>query len=358
MDTLPALKWFKPQGKFVQKMTLGFVFGCLGHVVCAQETGFSIRGETPVLARGGGGSWDSAYLDPGIVVFHEDDFHMLYVAIPRWPHPLAIGYAKSSDGYMWERQSDQPVLSHEQTGALSATSVIASSVLVAEDGTWMLYFTSVAEGEVFYGQVARATAPGPLGPWSVDAEPVLAPGPENAWDGQSVGDASVVQNDDGYVMYYTGFGNFQNGAFSEKRANIGMATSVDGLTWTKFDDPDTTDSSFGLSDPVFTVSADETGWDTFRVVDPNVQKTPDGWLMAYRGATFNSPMSIGLAASQDGVNWQRVSDKPELTPKDTGKAKIFYMTLLSRPEQDYLYLELGNDSSTDAYLAARPRLTD
>ncbi len=343
--------------RFFKQAALGLLIACLAHIASAQEPGFSVHGEKPALGRASSGSWDSTYLDPGTVVFHENAFHMLYVAIPRWPHPLAIGYAKSVDGHEWVRQSDEPVLTFDQTGSLSATSIIASSALVTEDGLWVLYFTSVASGEAFYGQVARATAPGPKGPWTVDPEPVLIPGPEGAWDGLAVGDASVVRHNDGYALYYTGFGNIQNGAFSEKRANIGMATSADGMTWKKHDNPATKDTLYDVSDPVFTVTTDQAGWDTFRIVDPNVQKTPDGWLMAYRGATFDSATSIGLASSPDGINWTRVSDTPELTNENTGK-KIFFMTLLSRPAQDYLFVELGSSSSTDAYVATRPRFSE
>lgn len=319
------------------------------------ETGFALHTEKPALARAGGGNWDSAYVDPGTVMFHDGAFHMFYVAIPRWPHPLAIGYARSSDGFEWARQADGPVLTHDQTGAIAATSIIASSALVTEDGTWVLYVTSVAPGEAFYGSVIRATAPGPLGPWTVDPEPALTPGSDGAWDGVAIGDASVVRTADGYAMYYAGFGNFQNGAFAEKRANIGLATSADGVSWTKFDDPGTTDASYGASDPVLVGNADETGWDTFRLVDPNVQKTPEGWIMSYRGATFESSTAIGLATSTDGVTWQRASDRPVMTDKDAGK-KIFFTSLLSRPEQDFLFIELGSTSGTDAFVATRARL--
>ncbi|WP_120498960.1 hypothetical protein [Roseovarius sp. EL26] len=357
MNIRTAIRWLSRQCKLAKPAALGLVLCCLAPLAGAQDAGFSLLSEKPALRRSSAGNWDSAYLDPGAVIFHEDAFHLLYVAIPRWPHPLAIGYAKSTDGYEWQRQSESPVLTHDQTGALPATSIIASSAFVAEDGTWVLYFTSVASGEAFYGQVARATALGPLGPWAVDPEPVLVPGPDGAWDGLSVGDASVVPHEDGYAMYYTGFGNVQNGAFSEKRANIGMATSDDGVTWQKFDDPNTTNILFGSSDPVLAISEGETSWDTYRVVDPNVQKTHDGWLMAYRGATFETQMSVGLATSPDGVNWQRVSDKPELTGKDIGK-KIFFMTLLSRPDHDYLFMELGSDNNTDAYLATRSVLSE
>ncbi len=333
-----------------------FSFSLLFHssFILAQEPKFTLYPDNPVITRGTGESWDRGFLDPGTVIYHDGSYHMLYVAIPNWPHPLAIGYAKSENGYDWTKQSSTPVLSPEQTGNLVATSIMSSSALVTEEGEWILYFTSIAEGENFYGNIARASAPNPTGPWQVDPEPVLSPGPEGAWDVISVGDASVVRTDTGYSMYYAGFGTFQNGAFAEKRANIGLATSEDGMTWRKYNDPQTTDALWAASDPVFMIDTNKTSWESFRIVDPNVQKTPEGWLMAYAGSSFDSSKAIGLATSEDGITWHRSSDKPLLTPEDVG-AKLYFVTLLSRPDQDFLYFEMGGTSGTDGYLAVRSR---
>ena len=335
---------------------LSWLIACFPHTAIAQSAEFEIHAEEPVFARQAGG-WDSAYVDPGTVLYHEGAFHMFYVAIPRWPHPLAIGYAKSDDGFDWDRQSDQPILTHDQTGPLNSPSIMSTSALVTDDGTWVLYFTSVATGENFYGSIGRATAPGPLGPWVVDPDPVLMPGPSDAWDGLSIGDASVVQTSDGYALYYAGFGNFKNGALSEKRSHIGMATSPDGVTWTKFDDPETTDAYLGDSDPILPVTADDLAWDSFRLVDPNVQATADGWTMVYRGASFNSGMAVGIATSADGVKWHRSSDQPIFSKAGIG-LEIFFSTWLSRPERDFLFMELGSLDRTDAYVATRSRISD
>lgn len=332
------------------------LLSCLPIIAWAEDLGFHLHHEKPALSRQGG-TWDSAYIDPGTVVFHDGSYHMFYVAIPRWPHPLAIGYAKSADGMSWDRQADRPILTHEQTGPLEATSIMSTSSLVTDDGTWVLFFTSVASGENFYGDILRATAPGPLGPWEVDPEPALSPGPKGAWDGVAVGDASVVRTENGYVMYYAGFGNFHDGGFSSKRANIGMATSQDGLVWTKYDDPETDGALFSSSDPVLSASVDDTDWDSFRLVDPNVQQTQEGWTMVYRGASFDSAMAVGLAVSSDGISWERASEQPIITKKDIGQ-EIYFATLVSRPDKDLLYLELGSLDRTDAYVATRSRLSD
>jgi len=46
-------------------------------------------------------------------------------------------------------------------------------------------------------------------------------------------------------MFYVGIGD-QN-----HLGMIGMATSTDGIHWTKYDNPETTGDLFALSDPIF-----------------------------------------------------------------------------------------------------------
>ena len=155
-----------------------------------------------VVERGSLGAWTSAFIDPGATLFHDGRFHMMYAAVPTWPHPLAIGYSSSEDGVTWKKESPEPILTGADTG-LGYESIASNSVVVTDEGQWVLYFSLVYPGNAFVGAIARATAPAPLGPWTTDRAPVLLPGPDGAWDGKYVGNASVVKSAEGYRMYYT-----------------------------------------------------------------------------------------------------------------------------------------------------------
>jgi hypothetical protein len=79
--------------------------------------------------------------------------------------------------------------------------------------------------------------------WTKDTlnNPVLDPGPSGAWDDGSVAIPSILFEGNTYHMWYAGRSSNQR---------IGYATSPDGITWEKYDDPTTTDPQFAESDPV------------------------------------------------------------------------------------------------------------
>lgn len=318
--------------------------------VIASDLGFKLN-EKLVIQRGSLGPWSSGFIDPGATIYHEGKFHMLLAAVAVWPEQLVVGYATSENGLDWKTESELPVLQAEDTG-LDFWSIASNSVIINDDNEWVFYFSLIHPEKYFTGEIGRATASSPLGPWKTDTESVLKPGPEGSWDSVHIGNASVVKTSDGYRMYYTGTGSFQNGAFTEQRENIGMAHSADGITWTKYNDPNTNDPHFTESDPVFLVNEIPDSWDSLRLTDTSVQKTGDEWTMVYRGVSFNDPGALGLATSKDGLKWHRASDKPFLTNKDTGKT-VFFFSYLHHDGSDYVYFESGDTSGTDVRLTVR-----
>ena len=58
-----------------------------------------------------------------------------------------------------------------------------------------------------------------------------------------------------------------------------MATSEDGIEWTRYDNPETTDTLYAESDPLF--DPIETGADVNFAMQPQVVQTEDGWQWFY-----------------------------------------------------------------------------
>jgi predicted GH43/DUF377 family glycosyl hydrolase len=297
----------------------------------AQDTRdlFTLVSAEPVVEHGPTSDWDGIYADPGAVFYHDGQFHMFRNGFRRWPGFVDIGYATSPDGITWTDASDEPVLSTDDV-PYAETAALASSVLVEDDGTWVLYFYTFNTGEnSASGNIGRATADNPLGPWQVDAEPVLTPGSSGSWDEQIVMAPRVVQTDGGYVMYYEGGSSAGFGS-----AQIGMATSPDGVTWTKRDDP--------------ILSAGE---GEMMVHQPLVQITPNGWIMIYRSLVGRGNMQLGLAFSEDGINWMRAEDPIFWNKTDIPRTSGFWYTALAYHDDTfYLYIEAGR-ASTDIYAA-------
>jgi predicted GH43/DUF377 family glycosyl hydrolase len=121
----------------------------------------------------------------------------------------------------------------------------------------------------------------------VDTDPVLKPSTEG-WDQYGLGWPSVVKEGGEYRMYY--------GARTRSGYAIGLATSTDGISWTKYNDPVTSDELYAESDPVLVADTD---WEFTTVDRPRVVKSPDGWVMIYQAGTIEKR---GLAISDDGIS--------------------------------------------------------
>ncbi len=174
---------------------------------------------------------------------------------------------------------------------------------------------------------------------------MLTPGSAGSWDDNRLTAPRVVKTDDGYRMYYSG-SQKNKGVYT----SIGMATSTDGITWTKYDNPDTTDALYAESDPILT-----TGDSKEFIGQPMVQQTPDGWVMFYRTANGSgSGMEIGYTISQDGVNWEYNPDNRFWEVSNIPRSDSFWFTaFVYHDDTYYLYIEGGRNPHTDIYVATR-----
>ena len=314
---------------------------------------FTLRGDMPVLARGR--TWDSAFVFPGAVVFHDGLLHMFYQGSRGLEGELplnSIGYAVSLDGYVWQRALDDPVqFSGEPDYSLRSLEI--SSVLVEPDGTWVMYFTAWLEGGLFRSGVGRANAPDPTGPWTFAKSLALLTDNPERWDGSRIFSPQVIRTATEYVMYYTGVDvNPRNPALQ-----IGRATSTDGITWTKYDDPETTGRRYEDSDPVLKVGQDS-AWDATNVSNPQVLRTAENWLMVYRGS-FNESLGartpgVGFAASPEGIHWERFEGNPVFLPQEVMPDFFFSSPVwLYFQNQHFLYFSAYDVtfSTQEIYLA-------
>jgi predicted GH43/DUF377 family glycosyl hydrolase len=310
-----------------------------------EETLFTLADEEPAVVNSESvQEWDGVYTDPGAVFYHDGQFHMFRNGFNGWPASVQIGYLTSEDGITWEEVTEDPVLTTDEV-PYAGVAALASSALVEDDGTWALYFYTweSRSGGNSRAAIGRATASDPLGPWTPDPEPILLPGSEGEWDEQHVSTPRVIRTEDDYVMYYSGYDS--QGMSSSM---IGMATSEDGITWTKYDDPDTTEVPFAESDPVL-VSEEQ---NTF-VHQPNVQITPDGWVMVYRTATGRGGgMRLYYARSDDGIHWEPATEEPVWIPGAIRNSRGFWFTALVYHDQTYyLYVESQRRNYTSIWVA-------
>lgn len=117
--------------------------------------------------------------------------------------------------------------------------------------------------------------------------PVLDLGQSGQWDNRSVWAPTVVWKDSAYMMWYSGGSN-------NSSIKIGLATSIDGKSWTRYG-----------TNPV--LNAGPSAWDSFQVSCPSVLFNGSHYCMWYTG---NNGNSIGFATSMDGTSWTKYSGNP------------------------------------------------
>lgn len=339
--------------RFVQiALLLALALSFAGGYVFGQDTEEPIKFDFDIdtirVFHGAAGDWDGTYTDPGTVVYHDGQFHMFRNGFQAWPAPVQIGYLTSPDGINWTEVSEDPIiLATDWT--FDVTAVLACSALVEDDGTWVVYFyTWPRANSDVTGSIVRATAADPLGPWTLDETPVLTVGSPGEWDSGMVTSASVVKTDEGYLMYYAGLSDDFD--FS-KPSYIGLATSEDGVTWTKQDNPETTAAPFAESDPIFAPTGDLEAWDGLHVGQPRVTVSPDGFVMLYR-SQVSQDMGFGIALSADGLNWERLQAEAVFDSKDSKRRGIWYSELDYQDGTYFFYLEIGRGylAQTDIYV--------
>jgi hypothetical protein len=137
----------------------------------------------------------------------------------------------------------------------------------------------------------EAFAAGNPGEWARSpANPMLIEGPAGSWDASGATFASVIRDESAgeFRMYYHGFAGSVH--------QIGLATSPDGLHWTKYP-----------GNPILTPGPQS--WDGGSVRTPMVWKEGSVYQMIYTGLGLGGEQ-FGYAHSLDGITWTKYAGNP------------------------------------------------
>ncbi|MCL5072284.1 MAG: hypothetical protein M1308_15545, partial [Actinobacteria bacterium] len=115
------------------------------------------------------------------------------------------------------------------------------------------------------------------------------------WEYNGVFEPAVICKDNKYYMWYTGMDK-------NAKMQIGLATSDDGINWEKY-----------KGNPVIN-AGESIDWDSDGVFEPAVICKDNKYYMWYTGMDKNAKMQIGLATSDDGINWEKGHQNPILIP--------------------------------------------
>jgi hypothetical protein len=214
---------------------------------------------------------------------------------------LRIGYATSPDGANWTKHSGNPVFLPDNTG-FDANAVGTASVM--RDGSiYKMWYAASMNNPPTQLRIGYAESTDGIN-WTRRDDPVLDLGSPGEWDDYWVTLPTVVKDSSSYKMWYSG------SRFSVGNERIGYATSADGINWTKYNDPSTTNAPYAESDPVLPVTPGS--WDAFYVYQSCVILNNSNLEMWYAGNTNSGIQRIGYATSTVGIIWDKHPD-PVLT---------------------------------------------
>ena len=191
-----------------------------------------------------------------------------------------IGYAVSSDGVHWNRQSDSPVLCADQPWEKVA--VMCPKVLW--DPQHKNYRMWYSGGEQYEPDAIGYCESQDGRHWAKNyTHPVFKAASAHTWEQQKVTACDIVPHHDWYYMFYIGFRDIDH-------AQIGIARSRDGESgWERHP-----------CNPI--VSPTHGDWDSDACYKPTVVCDGDRWMLWYNGRKDGTEQ-IGLVTHAGADLW-------------------------------------------------------
>jgi hypothetical protein len=210
----------------------------VGNAVSENGTDWLPHPENPSWPERDDGDWDAGSIQ-GLSVDWDPNlggYTMLYGGISPAQDFFGVGIAGSRNGSEWALSPANPVLSLGLP--YDGINYAWPLDLTIREGSYDAYFGGETDGEtidVFRLQTDDAED------WNRAPERIFEAGEADAWDGQGVVQASVVDFNGVLYMFYVGFAQWQTSGSVRytDQSHLGLAKSVDaGATWTRaFDAP-------------------------------------------------------------------------------------------------------------------------
>lgn len=228
-----------------------------------------------VLGPNSKSRWEGRVNRPAVIK-HKNIYHMWYAGQSKkrsW-----IGYATSEDGVEWQRVSDKPVLSPEESW--EGVAVMCPHVLWDQEKR--LYRMWYSAGEQYEpNAIGYATSRDGLNWKKLPENPVFVADLNSEWERHKVTGCQVIREGDWHLMFYIGFRD-------EHHAQIGVARSRDGVSnWQRHP-----------RNPI--ISPGKGTWDEDACYKPFAvyEEEKGRWLLWYNGRRRGAEQ-IGLAIHQD-----------------------------------------------------------
>jgi predicted GH43/DUF377 family glycosyl hydrolase len=176
---------------------------------------------------------------------------------------------------------------------------VTMSKVIYDKGIYKMWYNCVYNNAV--ASIWYAESPDGKSWNTVGSLPVLTKGQPGAWDSYSVAISSVFKDGNLFKMYYLGSSTHPY----NETWKMGLAVSEDGITWHKHSSPVLTDQGI-----------------YYRLGLTGVVKKDQKYYgyFGYHNSSYNN-LFIGMAESDDGINWTMYSGNPILTATQTWEGR-------------------------------------
>ena len=185
--------------------------------------------------------------------------------------------------WRWQAR-EQPVIARGEHGDWDTVDVLNPSVIRQGDAYYN--FFSGYDGKAWHTALAVS---GDGVTWRKEGK-ILSPDP-GTWEGTAIAaNGSAIADDSGILYYYQA---------GDATVQIGLARSSNGHQWQRNGAPVLTVGPYG-------------SWDERGVADPYVIRAGRSYYLFYLGMDRARRQRLGVAISDDGVNWYKLRSNPVL----------------------------------------------
>jgi predicted GH43/DUF377 family glycosyl hydrolase len=236
------------------------------------------------IAANASSAWDAGGVSTPSIVKENGGYKMWFTGYDATNTYWRIGLAESPYGGRWTKAAQNPVLTEGPSGSWDEGGAYNPSVI--RDGSlYKMWYQGFSDwSRIGYAESADGFS------WNKNPNPVLNLGSAGSPDEYGVGEPTVLKEENEFKMWY--------GCYDGWQWRICLASSPDGLTWTRHKD-----------NPVLDVGPDW-AWDEWFASAPTVVKMRNGYVMYYGGVDWYDVTCIGRATSVDGVHWTKDPNNP------------------------------------------------
>ncbi len=261
-----------------------------------------VRDASNPLYTSPGSTWNFAGIgDPSVMYDSSDGLYKIWCSgggvVPPNPDVLVrTQFLTSPDGITWTEYGTNPVFDVGSGGTDWDRGGVETIHVMKNGTTYMMWYCGyeVREEPPVTMKIGLATSSDGI-TWAREVtNPVIDKGVPGEWEDSWIESPSVVKVGDTYYMLYSG-------VKAPYQFAIGLATSLDGIIWTKH-----------TGNPVF-YAEPANDWENAIVYAPSLYHDGSQFIMFYVGINSTTALDatrIGMATSHDCVTWTRSADNP------------------------------------------------